>query len=318
MNHAYSLSKLRLVANQDRRLVGTASPLINEVLRERLWRGDGPPHWTEKRRGREVLSTMAVQANTRRLALAGRLFRAAKAGFAGAEELEKTLSSCSGMTPCMSAACPVCQRAFRRWLLQELAPLLVPAERWIFATVFLRDAFTEPEHLSAESFCRLRVAFVNGLKKAKVSTAAAWIDLSYNIDRERQQADYWAPHVHAILPEKACSSLGAALRAKLSTDERIRKTPFWTIPWDGNLRMLAYLFDPVPAQRVPIIVPDTERRRSHHTTRARPLAKEQSVQAALVLHEAGVQSRLILRGLRMLRTDDGVKLRRVLNSAFSL
>src|SRR5687767_6557510 len=98
-----------------------SSAVIDQVLRDRRWFGDGPPHWTVGRdqRPAETAQDARHQAHAiiAFLKKHGSENRQARA-------LARTLNRCRQRDRCASPACPKCARAYRRWFVWSGAKIL--------------------------------------------------------------------------------------------------------------------------------------------------------------------------------------------------
>jgi len=96
---------------------------VRVVLQEKRLFGDGPPHWQMGRGSRKRSHYTAEEVGEQANKLIGWLNKADEEQFPGAADLTARLESCHPRRRCGSGACPICARAYQRWMVTQLHSL---------------------------------------------------------------------------------------------------------------------------------------------------------------------------------------------------
>jgi hypothetical protein len=95
---------------------------IEAILSNEALYGNGPPRWKQK--GKTGEAETAQTAEQRAQQLTKWLRKADPTLFPKARALSKKLDDCRPKHRCQSAACPMCARAYQRWMVHEAHALL--------------------------------------------------------------------------------------------------------------------------------------------------------------------------------------------------
>jgi hypothetical protein len=241
------------------------------------------------------------QVKDRRAKLIGRLERN---GSPDALMLAERLSTCRIEAPCLSGACPVCMRRFRKTLLQE-------GQRVLSRAGLIRVSWIPPRglvpmgELANLDLARFSAAVLRALQRALPPNAIAigGIDLSMNVVENRNPV--WQLHAYAVVSLPADSSISvadaiAALRTSLPVCAHAKR-PLVIDPIDADYcldRLLSYSMKAQFYRRSSYQYIREKTGRPAWKTLPQALPSTAAVELALFLEQFSIGSRLLLVGVR--------------------
>jgi len=288
--------------------------LIDHILSDASLFGDGPPHW-QQGRANEPAQT-AVEADRQRIKIV-RFAKKHSTTYPALAALYFKMGSCTTTTPCTSAACPRCSRALQRWLVKAGGHLVQEMSGDSMAircvsVVPTRAATSEkPASATAGTVKNALIRLRRGFDQAGITLFVGALDFSFNEVHGSPRPGRLSVHVWGLGDEGEVKvgreSLKLVFPAHGSTTRPVK-----TYAFDGNPRAIAYAYKSNFTRRVALT---SERRTgvklaSCRNTRARPLRVQQKAELLVLLDALGLLKRLVLRGVTIAETTDGVRLTR--------
>ena len=222
----------------------------------------------------------------------------------GALALATELELCEPGHRCMSAACPECHRAYKRWFLRACRGLLrslsledhgdltfitiVPGEKVPIGAL---------DRNGSDVFAVFNEKMIQSLKLAGVTFAVGGIDLSVNEDKHERFQPHYNMHAHLLVKTAEYKTAKPKLDAIYPNSDQVYRSVVG-IPYDGKLEALGYMlkrFGMRQSYLQETIVPDgnmVEKPRS----RSRPLRGSECLETSLSLHASDFSSLIILLG----------------------
>ena len=205
--------------------------------------------------------------------------------------LRDRISTCRPGTYCLSAACSACARAFQAGFTESAAPMTSRRpDKWIVASIVGGDLQIRRGDLTKGDLFeplneRLRMIFPR-ICSAQV---LGGFDVCLRVEIARPFLSWWQPHAWLLIRGPFdVDRLRTAFHANEIVPRPVRLQRF-----DGRLNALDYALKPNFIRR-DTLVPSVVKRRN---TRNRPLRVEERSELALELHQAGLASRVFLRGI---------------------
>ena len=276
--------------------ISGASPLVGRVLAHEDRFGDGAPSWPNAPSSTDTAKTR--QRHVKRL-------RRFANDFPGADQLADIIESCEPGHRCTSGACPECGRAFQRWFVEQVSSLTADADPQHLFSISLALA----KQRTAEH--QLHTLHTAGIKRALPytlgkATGLAWvaggIDLSLNDDTQKGSDIGWQPQFYGLALTSDLSCLSDVLRCRYQRTTYAPR-PVQIKESDGRAEAFSYAFKTDFVQRT--AYKDPQNRSNTRKTYLRP---KNHVQAMLWMHQSGFSDRLYLKGIRMTRVGDNVRL----------
>ncbi|GEO17782.1 hypothetical protein [Microvirga aerophila] len=148
------------------------------------------------------------------------------------------------------------------------------------------------------------------LSKAGITTFIGGIDLSANEDENGAFEPYYQIQSWISAPTEQIRHAERQLR-KLFPRSEYTPRPVKILPWDGNPAAIVYTLKSTFVRRVSYdrAASDDGSRHACRNTRDRPLRVEQEIELMIALDRAGLHSRLLLGGCRVVRTVNGPMIR---------
>lgn len=235
---------------------------------------------------------------------------------AGYAATAKILANCksSGYRryPCLSATCPVCLRALRRWFFAATTRLLDHVEKksgrgHLIATIIPSRLQCHPGRLSRLSLAKLRTEMWLSLDRLNLSTPViGGVDISYNVDALNTAPPHWQPHVSYVFAGlDTHKEAGANLHQSLAKAFRVEPTanrPIRVDPLVDASKQVSYLLKAVFDRRITVISRATGKPIILH----RGLQPAQMVEVSEWLSSDRLTGRFLLYGVR--RTPWGFRL----------
>lgn len=269
--------------------------------------GNGPPDWLEGVSKRPCKT--AEQADHQREQTLKR-FRKYGADDPEAARVANRLNDCrSGDDPCESGACPVCTRAFQRWLAPQMEGLVRQSglstdnDELVLVSIIptrLPGKRSGTTSNPANALGRISKA----LKRADISFAVGGLDFSFNESDAGRGSHGASLREHLSVHGWILARADEVDRGRQSLRDSFPpvgsvKRPVKVYPFDGGLPGLAYAFKGDFTRRVtiPKLVDGRGQTLKRRNTRARPLRCHQTVRLMLLLDQLGLTARMILHGV---------------------
>lgn len=208
------------------------------------------------------------------------------------QELAKILSECSQREPCRSAACPVCARAYRLWMINQLAELKPKVPQWRSVTlIYYSDAVDNNGLLKwdpTKLHQRLRKQLSRSGIKGPVIGA---VEADFHTDLRR-----WMLHYHLFIPwdESAFEVLRRYMtqRKNMEVREGVISRPMHVQEVKDWPDQSGYLFKSFWRRLEPYLY-----KGERQTKPYRPRQSEHAL-SLVVRHKRGFDGLLFLYGLR--------------------
>lgn len=272
----------------------TQAKLVRRLVRESHWdcirghdevtRIDSAKDvgWRQRRRSDRLLSALGYRRT--------------------AGSISNELRACSALHPCFSGACLRCGTALRRGLCRWGLRVAVDPElgftAFSWAPSWMR---AKAGALSSSHLKLVRSRADELLRKAGVTFALAGIRVFLFEDRCAKLENFFALQVCGIFVTDELHCALPLLKANTSVDDDLYR-PFNLTTWEGDLRALALAWEPDCESRLSILDVETSERISKpHFLRSR-----YEVEFAIAAHRAGLASRSLLIGAKLVDTPDGV------------
>jgi hypothetical protein len=277
-----------------------STPSVARILADESYFGDGAPSWR-----RAPTSSEAKAVREKRIK---RLIRFSER-FPGAAELASIMTDSKHGDRCRSGACPECGRAFQRFLVLQFEKLANDADLTRISLAFPKHR-TPYDHLLDLDTTSMRRSLSEAIKDIKaVHWIAGGIDLSLNDDEQKGQGLAWQPQFYGFAKVSEIAPMSKALRDSYRPTEVVPR-PVHVKPWDGSEDAFSYSWKSEFYRRIAYqreVGPPGNRRICWHTRKI-SLRPPEHVQAMLWMHKIGLAGRLFLKGVRMTRSGQSVRL----------
>lgn len=227
----------------------------------------------------------------RRAALAATLGR----GEGAHKALSRTLGACKAGRACGSAACPVCCRRFRRWLVGEILKLHHElGGNWYAVTLVSPALKREPGTLIGLDVAKTKDWLRTRIIRAGLGhlTMIGGLDISYNENGDGQWRTHWQPHFYLLVRTEDRGQLKRALAGAFRADRTIPR-PVRIRPLVDVTKAASYLWKSMFFRRVSYRDDRGQRR-----TRGLSLKASATRELALLLDHHSPTDRLFLRKVR--------------------
>lgn len=208
--------------------------------------------------------------------------------------LAKKLKRCKAGRRCLSGACFVCCRQFRRWYTARI-PRLFADEPAAFVASIVRPTWNfPPGQLRLAKLDRMTDQLRQVLKRAGLGhcLVAGGFDVSFNEDNEKTWPPHWSVHVYLIVAVIDRERFKALLRPTLETSPEVER-PLRTRDIDDWMAAATYAWKGAFFKRVSYVGDDDGSR-----TRKLPMKPEQHRELLLFLDRHSMTQRSFLRGIR--------------------
>jgi hypothetical protein len=279
-------------------------PLASEILSEQLWFGDNEPIWHG--------SISSQEAAQKRLKCIKRLRRFAQV-MPAAQSLAERLEVCGPKQRCMSGACPECTRAFQRWFTDATYEFAWELNSYghLVAVSLVFSKFRTPLASLGPDALGLRRALARALER---SSDLAWmiggLDISLNDDTQKGLDIAWQPQVYGQAFVQDLKAFTSHLKQEFPGTRFVAR-PVHIREAERTYEAISYAFKCEFVERIAYRSTRNSTGREFWSTRKVSLVAIDHVQLLLWLNDVGLAGRLYLRGVRMVRTDNGVALARV-------
>jgi hypothetical protein len=177
-------------------------------------------------------------------------------------------------------------------------------------SVVFPTGVVEPGTLDTLDVANIRRRFTNVVNAiGGIRWVAAGFDISLNDDIAKGLGTRWQLQLYGTAKVRDREAFSKGLRKRYLPSAEIRR-PVQIKPSDGSSKAISYGFKTDFVRRVSYqgeAGPEGDRRKCWKTRKVSLRAKEH-IELLLWLHKIGLAGRLFLRGLRMTRTQNGVRL----------
>jgi hypothetical protein len=265
---------------------------LRDVLSDERWYQDGPPTWRN--------APDAAAANRAQKAIIKRLRRFGKQD-AKAAKLAVMLDNCASQVRCLRGACALCQRAFKRWMVDQVHTIatgkgdLTPVAMSIIVPGG-RAPLGRLGRVKAHEFIRRAVSAIKAANN--VVWAIGGIDVSLNDDTARHIKIGWQLQIYlvgAAAGDTNLSLLSERVRRDIGKVSAVLR-PVKVRALDGSRYGISYILKTMFVRRV--AYRSQVRGAMAWNTRKVELKAAQHVELLLFLDELGLTQRLLFYRIR--------------------
>jgi hypothetical protein len=265
-------------------------------MSQRRWYGDGEPTW--KKADTSGNARAEWKKRIKFLRNKGR-------GDAELEALAALLESCRAEKRCLSAACPLCGRAFKRMMVAKAieavdgAQVRKPKRRLHALSLVPITGIHPAEDPANFDLANASRRMSYALTKAKLPWAIGGWDFSYNINELDDRDPVWSVHGYLVI----------AIRRKDRARQRLK--PYFPRSPDVCRPIILSRFKNRPRRMSYAFKMHFKGKKAKEDEKGRnqeafTLRKEQRLELYRALHRFGLASRVILFGMRAVATADGM------------
>jgi hypothetical protein len=168
--------------------------------------------------------------------------------------LAEKLEACGGEDGwCLSRACPVCARFFRRWIIGEALRILRPRTDLLAATLVMPERQARPGRLQGTDTKAALATMKRQLERAGIPNlvVVGGLDISLEIDRRLGRPNLWQPHVHFISSGCSRKDLRQALAHHYPATDRVPEPVHIDLVRDSDRpKQISYCFKSLYRRRV--------------------------------------------------------------------
>jgi hypothetical protein len=207
-------------------------------------------------------------------------------------ELAERVDNCSPRSLCGSGACPRCAWLFQRWFVKssrDPIKLLKSSGNRRAITIVPAEGVIAPDRLPDFDATNLNRTFKSRLKNAGVRQAIAGMDISYNVDLDRDTQPAFSIHYYCVASIEKSGGITDEFPSSTVVARPIRTSQFKNTPY-----RLSYVLKPHFYKRV-----SAERQKNGRVQKNTDSGKIPAALApllALFLDRIGLDSRLLLSG----------------------
>ncbi len=223
--------------------------------------------------------------------------------------LADKLEGCKPHTRCKSAACPECSHAARQLVTQVARRFLKeqPSSDTTIVCVSIvpADGASKPGNLAKDQHARDVRRWKEALGRAGITWFVGGNDWSFNEHDEDRYPGHWSHHFYGITATTDLEKLKKALQRQFPKTDTIPR-PVQVQVWDGKEKPITYMLKSEFRRRIG--TDDGERfdkpnagTRSCRATDKQPLRSTEKRDLLLHLDQIGLQGRLMLRRVQILR-----------------
>jgi hypothetical protein len=288
-------------------------PWVREALSDERWFGDGPPHWLD------ASTADQAQREQDRFIRFLRKHGPARPYYVLDDDTSARpstrIETCEPRERCLAASCPVCTRAFQRYLVAEWDRLLkndFAAGTDASMLTLIWEIHRDLDGLSLEAMQReVKVR----LRDAGIEFAFGGIDMSFNQVGYADRGD-WCFHLHLVVLSSNPSVWSKKLRSIRARYDEVERA-IMIKPFDGNLHGLAYLWKPDIKRRVKYLQEKRRKGKKRYcfNTSEQSLRVKERIQLQDFLNPQGLASRVFLLGARPTRTDEGISIVKIVRKS---
>lgn len=213
--------------------------------------------------------------------------------------LKERLDSCRPHNRCASGACPVCGRAFQRFVVNRTKRLLSNNGEYKLLSI-IPNAPVIPGQLHAFCLNSLIFSLSQSLKKCGINFAIGGVDFSYNEDQRSEIQCHWSPHFWLLAKSPETKNWKAVLRTCYPKSD-LSPVPVKIKPWDQDVSAIGYALKTGFDRR---ITKDGRRFRNGISRECRVtqhdrIRSKDRLELYSYLDYIGLESRLILTGVNV-------------------
>lgn len=224
----------------------------------------------------------------------GRRIKILEKGNRACRRLAKKLRRCKKKARCLSDACPVCKRQFRRWFVSRVCPLFEGHECQ-FATVIPEIRQLLPGNLEDLSYRTMNDTLVKNLNRTGLGdlTIVGGIDIDFRTANESGAPSYWQPHFHFIATGHGSDGIRRIKRSCKKKGKNPVRVPVRLEPVEDLIESVSYTVKGVNWERAGYRAKNGRRQR-----RRLPLKPQQLREILLFLDSHPMTGPLLMRGGR--------------------
>lgn len=285
--------------------------LVGLILRDKTLFEDGPPFLVQGRSNRPTRTAAEADRECERVL---RFIRKHVRAFPGLELISDKLLTCTDRDPCASGACPRCQRATQRWFSKRAAELIdgLTGRGQCFKCISIIPTRQgtrnrKPSGITGNlmnAIGRLR----RGFDAADLAFVVGGLDFSFNEVEGDAGSGKLSIHFWGLGLEPEVSAGRAKLKTAFPAVEPNTPRPVKTPTFDGSIRAFSYAFKDNFQRRVTITTKRRATGAPTSNTRDRPMRVHQKARHWVLLNDLGLLGRMVLRGVEISVTSDGVRL----------
>lgn len=286
--------------------------LIDLILSDITLFGDGPPQLVQGKRNRPTRTAAEADHERDRVL---RFIRKHVAAYPGLTPISAQLTACTTDNPCASGACPRCQRAVQRWFSRAGGALVgeLQAEGASFKCMSIIPTRTatpaqQPSGGTGNVKNALR-RLHKGFSAAGLGFVVGGLDFSFN-EVEGSAAGSLSIHFWGLGLDSEVSIGRSKLKASFPAIEPGTPRPVKTPAFNGSSKAIAYAYKDDFQRRVSVVSARQSTGSSSRNTRDRSMRVHQKARLWVKLDRLGLLGRLILIGVDLAPTCDGVRLTR--------
>jgi hypothetical protein len=261
----------------------------------------------------EKLYAGSRAARAENLRLAKRILRVSEE--ANYRQLAARLRDCRRDHRCGSPACAQCADAEKSLLESASKEFIVGEARSFavaFATIIPPESAVSKGQLRGFDAINFKRRLRDGLVKTSARCAVGAVDITLNEHQRGLFDPHWAPHAHLMVVTNDINVLRKEMKSAFPrTVDGSR--PVVVKEWDGDLRVLSYIFAVDFGRRISVenaqrFDPRTGLKRSCRATTYGRLRVSERVELAHFLDTVGLGGRLILRKARLYPSGASLRL----------
>lgn len=204
------------------------------------------------------------------------------------------LNRCAPRARCFSGCCPVCGRAFQRFIATSAHEILDQSNDYDVASVVGRVRVPTGQ-LSQFDLRSYRRRLESTLSRARVGLAIGGVDFSLNEFPVSKLASRWVPHFYLLAHNSNRARWETELRRNYPCSRAVPR-PIRIAPWDGNIRSCGYMLKMRFDRRIEVLAEQRNANgyRRFKDTRKDKLRSTERAEIYAYLHSIGLEARLIL------------------------
>ena len=280
------------------------TPSVRELLSNEAWYGHGLVTYDHMMTPNEALENNISTI---------KLLRKRGSDEANILRIARRLTRCAEGRRCLSAACPMCSRAFQRAFVNLAQDAFTRAgyvpNKLRFVSLVNHRWLVPRGQLTGDNVRTIVRHATDVLARAKIDLFIGGFDLSANWDENDKAASQYQCQLAGLVdPETWSQGQSQLKRAFPKTTDTLR--PVHTQAFDGKAEALAYCLKPTFHGRETYVDQNECRadRGPSRNSRGRPLHVKERLEVLAMLDEIGLAKRAVIRGARFVLTKTGPRM----------